>query len=196
MRFIVVDGLDGSGKDTHAEFIAKRYLSRGESVIIRRHPSESFFGRKTRKSLLGRGKINHLKASIFYFLDVMWSLLKYYKKADNVIFVRYIGGVFYLPFPLAKFFYKFFSTILPTSKYMFFLDAEPEVLAERVAGRKDKEMFENIEDFRKVRERALKLLRGWYIVRTDREIEETRKEIERILEELDKMVMFRSLSLK
>ncbi|MDK2794999.1 MAG: dTMP kinase [Archaeoglobaceae archaeon] len=185
MRFIVVDGLDGSGKDTHARFVAERYLSRGETVIIRNHPSDSFFGKKAKQSLLGRGKLNHLKASIFYFLDVMNSLIKFYKKADNVIFVRYIGGVFYLPSPLAKFFYKFFSAILPTSNYMFFLDAEPEVLAKRVGIREEKEMFENLEDLKKVRDKALRILKGWHVVRTDREIEETRAEIESILNELD-----------
>ena len=46
-------------------------------------------------------------------------------------------------------------------------------------------MFENLEDLRKVRERALKILKGWHIVRTDREIKETRTEIERILDKLD-----------
>ncbi len=185
MRFIVVDGLDGSGKDTHAKYIAERYQSKGETLIIRTHPSDSFFGKKAKQSLLGRGKINHIKASIFYFLDVMNSLIRYYRRADNVIFVRYIGGVFYLPFPLAKFLYKFFSAILPTSDYMFFLDAEPEVLAKRISNRKEKEMFENLEDLRKVREKALKILKGWHIVRTDREIKETRAEIERILDKLD-----------
>ncbi|MEM2802472.1 MAG: hypothetical protein QXK59_06540, partial [Archaeoglobaceae archaeon] len=102
------------------------------------------------------------------------------------IFVRYLGGVFYLPFSLAKILYRFFSTVLPTSEYMFFLDAEPEVLAQRIASRENKEMFENIDDLRKVREKALKILNGWHIVRTDRKIEETRAEIERILEELNK----------
>ncbi|MCS7130933.1 MAG: hypothetical protein NZ872_05895 [Archaeoglobaceae archaeon] len=187
-RFIVVDGLDGAGKDTHARFIAERYLLRGEKVVIRTHPSDSFFGRKAKKSLLGRGKINHFKASIFYFLDVINSLLRYYGKADNVIFVRYIGGVFYLPFVFAKILYRFFSTILPTSQYMFFLDAEPEVLAERVARRENREMFENLEDLFRVRERALKLLKGWHIIRTDREIEETRAEIEKILKNLDEFL--------
>lgn len=185
MRFIVFDGLDGSGKDTHAKFIAERYQSKGETIVIRTHPSDSFFGKKAKQSLLGRGKINHIKASIFYFLDVMNSLFRYYGKADNVIFVRYIGGVFYLPSPFAKFLYRFFSAILPTSDYMFFLDAEPEVLAKRISSRKEKEMFENLEDLRKVRERALKILKGWHIVRTDREIKETRTEIERILDKLD-----------
>lgn len=186
MRFIVVDGLDGSGKDTHAGFIRDRYLSKGESVILRAHPSaDSFFGRKAKESLLKRGKINHIKAAIFYFLDVLNSLIRYYGKADNVIFVRYLGGVLYLPLPLAKILYLLFSAILPTSKYMFFLDAEPEVCLSRVEGRSEREMFENLDDFVIVRKKAMKLLKGWHVVRTDRPIHETRAEIERILDKLD-----------
>lgn len=181
----MVDGLDGAGKDTHAKFIAERYAKMGEKVVIRNHPSESFFGRKAKKSLLGRGKISHLKASIFYFLDVILSLLRYYRRSNTVVFVRYIGGVFYLPTPLAKLLYRFFSLLLPTSKYMFFLEAKPEILAERLAKRDEMEMFENIEDLRKVRERALSLLRGWHVINTEGEIEKTRAEIERILDELD-----------
>ena len=39
MRFIVIDGLDGSGKDTHANLIRERYISKGDTVILRTHPS-------------------------------------------------------------------------------------------------------------------------------------------------------------
>ncbi|MFN3384906.1 MAG: thymidylate kinase [Archaeoglobaceae archaeon] len=185
MRFIVVDGLDGAGKDTHAKLIAKRYERKGERVLIRNHPSDSFFGRRAKKSLLGRGKISHLKASIYYFLDVIYSLLRYYRRADTLVFVRYIGGVFYLPTPIAKILYRFFSTVLPTSRYMFFLEAKPEVLLERLSKRDEKEMFENIRALQEVRERALSLLKGWHIINTEKEIEKTRTEIEKILDELD-----------
>lgn len=185
MRFIVVDGLDGAGKDTHARFIADRYAKRGERVVIRNHPSDSFFGRRAKRSLLGKGKISHLKASIFYFLDVIYSLLRYYRRVDTLIFVRYIGGVFYLPTPLAKILYHFFSATLPTSRYMFFLEAKPEILLERLSKRDEKEMFENIQDLREVRERALSILKGWHVVNTEKEIEKTRAEILKILDELD-----------
>ena len=39
MRFIIIDGLDGSGKSTQAKLVQKKYLSMGESVILREHPS-------------------------------------------------------------------------------------------------------------------------------------------------------------
>ena len=79
MRFIIVDGLDGVGKDTHAQWIKKRYEAMGEKVILRSHPeSDSFFGKKARKALYGRGKINKLRAAIYYMFDVLQSIRKYY----------------------------------------------------------------------------------------------------------------------
>ena len=50
MRLIIVDGLDGVGKDTHAQRIKDRYEKIGGRVVIRSHPSDdSFFGRKAKK---------------------------------------------------------------------------------------------------------------------------------------------------
>ena len=189
MRFIVVDGLDGAGKDTQAKKIMERYKAVGEKVILRSHPEgDNKYGRKAKEALLGKGKKNHLKASVYYALDVICSIRKYYGKSDTFIVVRYLVGVAYLPFPIAKILYKFFETFLPTSRYMFFLDVEPEKSLSRMENRKEKEMFESLEELRKVREKALKLVKGyWYIIDANRSIEETYKEIEVILDELDRI---------
>ena len=62
MRLVIVDGLDGVGKDTHANLIKQRYEKKGEKIIIRSHPeSDNFYGKTTKKALLGHGKINRLK---------------------------------------------------------------------------------------------------------------------------------------
>ncbi len=190
MRFIVVDGLDGSGKDTHARLIAERYEKKGENIIIRSHPEDdNKYGRRTKKALMGKGKREHLKASVYYAMDVIRSIKKYYGMPDTLIVVRYLVGVAYLPFPVAKILYKFFETFLPTSQYMFFLDVEPEELLrrieKRVEGREEKEMFENIGELRKVRNKALELVKGWHIVDANRSVEEIHDEIDSILDELD-----------
>lgn len=186
MRFIVIDGLDGSGKDTHADLIKNRYLTLGETVILRSHPeNDNKYGRKAKQALLGRGKINHVKASVYYALDVIRSIRLYYKKADNFIVVRYLIGVAYLPFPLAKILYKFFATFLPVSEYMIFLDLEPEESLRRISARNEQEMFENLLELSKVRAKALALAREWYIVDTNRPIEETHAIIDGFLDRLD-----------
>jgi dTMP kinase len=59
VRLIIVDGLDGVGKDTHARLIRDRYKKKGELVVVRSHPeSDNFYGRTAKKALLGEGKIN------------------------------------------------------------------------------------------------------------------------------------------
>ena len=188
MRLIIVDGLDGVGKDTHAELIEERYEKLGERVIIRSHPSvDNFFGRKAKKALLGHGKSDKIKASIFYMFDVLRSIRKYYHKKDidTLIMVRYLVGTAYLPEKIASLGYRFFYNFVPTSHYMFFLDAEPEVILKRIQERDDLEIFETQENLVKVRRKALKLVKDWVIVDTSGSIDETFSNIEKKLVKLD-----------
>lgn len=186
MRFIVIDGMDGAGKDTHAELVRRYYEAKGDTVIVRSHPADDTkCGRRAKRALLGRGKQNHLKASLYYAGDVIRSIRRYYGRADTFIVVRYLLGVTYLPLPLATVLYEVFATFLPTSRYMFFLDVPPEVSLARVSIRPEREMFENLERLRETREKALRLVEGWHVVDTDRSIDETHAEIVGILRRLD-----------
>jgi dTMP kinase len=189
MRLIIVDGLDGVGKDTHAQLIKQRYEKKGDKVIIRSHPeTDNFYGRTAKKALLGEGKINRLKASVFYAIDVMYSLKRYYRKptCNTLIMVRYLMGTAYLPRRLTKTGYRFFEKLVPTSRYMFFLDATPQELVERIKQRSETEMFETQEAFLKVRTKALELAAGWHIIDTGQSIEQTYASIEKVLDELDR----------
>ena len=187
MRYIIVDGLDGSGKDTHANLIMEKYLSKGENVIVRTHPSnDNPYGIKAKKALLGKGKIKHIMASVYYALDVIRSVRLYHQKAETVIMVRYLMGVAYLPLPIAILLYKLFSLVLPTSNYMFFLDVEPDELLKRLLKRNEHEMFENLNDLMKVREKAMELAKDWHTINTGQSIELAQKDINNILEKLDK----------
>ena len=98
MELIVVDGIDGSGKSTVAQWIAEHYRSRGESVLVRSHPSDSLLGRLSRRSLTSEGKLMRAVATIFFILDVLDSLrrLRSWKGYDKVIFVRYVMATAYL----------------------------------------------------------------------------------------------------
>jgi len=190
MRLIIVDGLDGVGKDTHAELIAKRYLDKGERVVVRSHPSvDNFFGRKAKKALLGQGKSDKIKASVFYMFDVLRSIRKYFRRKDidTLIMVRYLVGTAYLPEKIAKLGYKFFYNFVPTSEYMFFLDAEPKTILKRIQERSELEIFETEDNLVKVRRKALKLVKDWIIVDTSGSIDETFGLIDKNLIKLDKI---------
>ena len=189
MRLIILDGLDGVGKNTHAKLIKDRYEQKGEKVIIRSHPeTDNYFGKKAKKALLGEGKINKFKASVFYMLDVLQSIKKYYKRSDidTLIMVRYLVGTAYLSESLSKIAYGFFIKFVPMSKYMFYLDADPNDLVDRMKHRKETEMFENLYELEKVRNKALKLVKSWYIINALGSVNDTYSKIEKVLDNLDK----------
>ena len=128
-KFIVIDGLDGAGKDTQVKLLAEMYEKQGKNVVVRSHPcKDNKYGIKSKEALLKTGKINHLKATVYFGLDAIRSLCKYYynDNIDVLIFSRYIMAVVYLPNVINIIIYKFVSFILPTSEYMFFLDVSPE----------------------------------------------------------------------
>ena len=185
MRLIIVDGLDGVGKDTHALLIKKKYEEKGERVVLRSHPeSDNYFGRKAKIALLGKGKADKLKASIFYMFDVLRSIRKYCRRKDidTLIMTRYLVGTAYLPTKLAKIAYRFFLGFVPTSDYMFFLDATPEDIMNRIETRKEKEIFETHAALVKVRKKALMLVKNWTIIDTSGSINDTFLKIERHLD--------------
>lgn len=189
MRLIIVDGLDAVGKDTHGELIKQYYENKGETVLVRSHPStDNYFGRKAKQSLFRTGKINKIKASIFYMFDVLRSIRLYYRPQHQgtLIMVRYLMGTAYLPRKIVKFGYQFFEHFVPTSPYMFFLDASPEELMKRVQKRSEIEIFETYDALVKVRNKALLLTKHWCIIDTSGPIEGTFGYIKKMLEKLDR----------
>lgn len=191
MRLIIIDGLDGSGKDTYAKLVKKKYQEKGEKVLIRSHPhTDNIFGIIGKKALQKRGKKNRIKASVFYALDVIRSIIKYYENEnyDTLIMTRYLLGTAYLPEGLTGLAYDFFEKIVPTSDYMFYLDVPPEELLERIKKRKNElEMFEKHDKLAKVRQRIMKNIGdNWHKINASKQKKETQREISKILDKLDK----------
>lgn len=170
-KFIVFDGLDGCGKDTQVNLIAEMYEQQGRKVDIRSHPCcDNKFGRKSKQALLKKGKINHIKATLYYGLDALRSVHMYYynKDTDVLIFSRYTMAVAYLPDVVNVIVYKIVSNVLPKSDCMFFLDVSPEESLRRIKSRnEEEEMFENIEDLRKVRSKTKIATYEWNIIPAD-----------------------------
>lgn len=185
MELIVVDGIDGSGKSTVAQWIAEHYRSRGESVLVRSHPSDSLLGRLSRRSLTSEGKLMRAVATIFFILDVLDSLrrLRSWKGYDKVIFVRYVMATAYLPGGLHHQGYKFFCKVLPIPQRLLLVDATPECALRRIEEREhEREMFENMESLRKVRGKVLELAEnGWRVLDNCGPTGETRKRLDEVL---------------
>ena len=170
-KFIVIDGLDGSGKDTQVRLLAEMYEKQGRSVTVRSHPcNDNRYGRKSKEALLKTGKLNHIKATIYFGLDAIRSVVKYTHddNVDVLIFSRYILAVMYLPNVINTIVYKIVVFILPTSDCMFFLDVTPEESLRRMDSRgEDAEMFENIDSLRENRLKSQKFTYNWNVIPGD-----------------------------
>lgn len=167
--FIVIDGLDASGKTTQAYRLTSFLESQGRSVYLRVHPSaDNFFGVYAKRFLQAKGKNAHFASALFYMLDVINSILRYsWRNEDYVVFVRYLLGTMYLPSPLDKIAYHFFYTLVPKPKITFFIDVQPSVAYRRIINRKDRyEMFDEPKKLIKIRKKGfgLALLARWYII--------------------------------
>ncbi len=166
----------------------QRYEQKGESVVVRSHPTaDNYYGRRAKEALLGSGKLKRLEASVFYALDVLRSVRLYYRGArcDTLIMVRYLMGTAYLPTSLYRIGYSVLSHFVPLSEHMFFLDAQPEVLLDRLHRREKVEMFETYDALVRVRSKALNLLEGWFVIDTNQSIDDTWSDIEAVLDSLD-----------
>ena len=187
MVLIVIDGLDASGKSTQALKLCNFFKEHGGTVCLRFHPSEdNFLGVNARRFLYLEGKMAHSAAALFYMLDVIRSILLYsWRRYDYVVFVRYLMGTAYLPSPLHRIAYHFFASTVPTSNLMFFLDVSPEEANRRIQReRRRREMFESLEELRRIRRKALCLasIGRWRIIDADRPVETVGEEIRELLE--------------
>jgi dTMP kinase len=168
--FIVIDGLDASGKTTQAQSLTRFLQSQGKTFCLRIHPSnDNFFGARAQQFLQSSGKSAHFASALLYMLDVLYSVLQYsWRDYNYIIFVRYLLGTAYLPSPMDKLAYHFFVTIVPKPEKLFFIDIKPEVAYERITKRTNKrfEMFEKQESLQKIREKGLELaiIGKWLII--------------------------------
>jgi len=190
MRWIVVDGIDGSGKSTCAGWISDYYQTKGEKVLLRMHPTSGWTGRMTRQALEGRGKLMRLLATIFFILDVLNSLRTLRRDSlryGTVIYVRYIMGAAYLPDRLAKQGYDVISKLLPLPQRLLLVDLDPKTAAHRIGERMERtEMFEDMDNLDKTRKKVLRLAEnGWTVLNNNVTAEESQAALVKILEGWD-----------
>ncbi len=186
MVFIVIDGLDASGKSTQAFSLSRFLEQKGNTVFVRVHPSsDNFLGARAKQFLYLKGKSAHFASALFYMFDVIRSILLYsWRRYDCMIFVRYLMGTAYLPSPLHKIAYHFFASVVPKSDYMFFLDVQPKEADRRIRETRRKfEMFENLQQLQRIRIRALSLAAtgGWILVDGNKTIEQVQEQIREAL---------------
>jgi len=164
--FIVVDGLDGSGKSKIVKMLYD-YLSRnsGYKILATREPTSGAYGRKIRQILRKEKnpKSNGKKMAELFVKDRKWHLkneIVPFLESGNAIVLcdRYYYST--IAFQAAQGI-NVDELIEKNKGFMkpgiaFILDVEPEIALERIAYRQ-KEKFEKLDFMRKIRANFLEM---------------------------------------
>ena len=170
-RFIVFEGIDGSGKTTQAKLLAKRLEENGARAVMTAEPTELPTGKALRAALGGKVKKSECEMAVLFVED---------RIAHNIEPVEGIEALLesgawvicdrYYYSTLA---YQGQSTDYGWVKAMnlkcpqirkpdlcIYVDLLPEQSLERISkGRDTVEIYENIETLSKVREQFLSVIR-------------------------------------
>ena len=156
-KFIVFEGLDGSGKTVQANLLADFLLKKGKRIILTNEPTnDSPFAKKIRQILKGEQKMALNKLQEFFAKDREWHLsnviLPGIKEGKIVISNRYLFSSF--AFGMASgvpysYIYKLNKDFIDPD-IVFFLDVPAKICLQRIEKRgEEKELFENIKKLRK-----------------------------------------------
>jgi len=166
-KFIVFEGLDGSGTSTQSALLKKAL---GDSCFLDQEPSDGYIGKMLREILEQKKKVNPITLLQLFLADRVdhQNILKEkLSQGQNVIFTRYIvstlayQGIHFDTGDLYE-----FNKNFKVPDYTFFLEVDPKTSLKRKDGGKD--LFENFETLNKVTEnykKAIDLLKtkGWKI---------------------------------
>ena len=68
-RFIVFEGIDGSGKTTQCRLLAERLEAEGKKVYLTAEPTELPSGKKLREALGGKEKLSECEMAVMFVRD-------------------------------------------------------------------------------------------------------------------------------
>jgi len=188
MTWYVVDGMDGCGKTTAGDILKEELEARGRRVLLVSHPNhECIWGRIEEKCLHVEGAPGTLCTMVFYITDVVTSLFRTKRRMkdyDDLIFVRYIMAVSYLPEGVVRKGYTVISHILPMPDVKLLIDVDAETAMARIEARsEDREAFERVDKLTAIRNKMHQLTGdGWHVIDNTKDVDFTRSQIVAVLE--------------
>ena len=166
-KFIVFEGIDGSGKSTHAVLLKERLEREGHRVFLTREPTDGEAGVLLRRLLTGKADLpEQAIAGLFmtdrldHILNAKTGILRHLEKGEIVLCDRYYFSSFayngaYAPMEWVIELNRLaMDTLRPD--LTVFMDIRPETFLSRIEDRGTTERYEKVEVLQKVRENYFK----------------------------------------
>jgi dTMP kinase len=176
-KFIVFEGIDGSGTSTQAKLLQEYFFNRGEKAVLSPEPSEGVIGRLIREimqtnliSMEDTNKFDQQMAYLFaadrhYHLynddDGVFKLIQ--QEQTHVISTRYyFSSLAYNCNNLEEFaFVQQLNQHFPNPDLVIYIDIIPDISLERIKNRAITEVYEKQDKLMKVRCNFIKIFKDY-----------------------------------
>lgn len=170
--FICIEGLDGSGKTTHAHRIVRNLQKKGFDAVYTTEPSRGELGKFIRASVLqGKKRVPRVVEALLFAVDRVEHLEKMVKPAleegkivisDRCVYssLAYQGAA-----ELDLEWIEEINRMALPPDLAIYIDVPPEVVVKRI--RRKKSVMERLETQRKVREVYMKYVKNGKLVPVD-----------------------------
>lgn len=166
-KFIVFEGIDGSGKSTHARLLKEKLEAQGHRVWLTCEPTDGEAGKLLRRCLTGASDLPEKAIAGLFMTDRLDHILRpsegilaHLEKGEIVLCDRYYFSSFaynsmFAPMDWIIEINRFARESLRPDLTLF-LDIPPESFASRMTDRGERERYEKTETLRRVRDNYLK----------------------------------------
>lgn len=192
-KFIVFEGLDGSGQDTQIALLEKHLKARGKKVVVTSEPSHNLIGGLLRSLLRAHWKMSNTGMQLLYCADRAHHLevevAPVLEKGHHVICGRYIlSTIAYGSLDNDRKWLEALNEKFMMPDVTIFLKVSPKECMRRINGsRSSTELFEKQKKLEKVFKMYLKLAadkkyKNVYVINGERSIDEVAKDVVKIID--------------
>lgn len=152
--WIVVEGLDGSGKTTAIEILEQYYKSIGKNIAITKAIGSGEIGKFLRTKIVADGYTDsHMNTVAFplAIMDCIWEVFKLSNANDVIITDRFLGSYYayedsnndLLVTKLINHVNEYISTLISSQPIQVFIDSDVQTCLARVYSRGNMEFTDN-----------------------------------------------------
>lgn len=165
--FIVLEGIDGSGKSTQAKLLAQQLEEKGHKVYLTFEPTNNYIGSIIRNILKGKQLADHRTIAALFAADRLdhilnegYGILQKLKEGFTVISDRYYFSSYayhgvHIDMDWVIELNKKAAELLRPN-ITIFIDVSPEVSMERIKmNREHIELFETLENLKQTKEKYI-----------------------------------------